>query len=353
MSEQQPIIDAVLQQIDDGQPLDRATVRAFFQAIMDGRVDTPTLCHVLKCMAARGETIEEIVGAVEAMRDRVTPVRLPPAARAIDTCGTGGDGKPTFNVSSAVAIVAAAAGATVAKHGNRSHARPSGSAEGLAALGINIHAEVPVLERCLKRCRVAFLFAPQLHPAMKHAAHARAQLGTRTLFNLVGPLTNPAGVRRQLIGVPKPHWVEIVAAALRELGVERAMVVHGMCGLCDIALDGPSLIGRVDAGKLDLFEFDPTTVGFARRPLEEVFVTSAAESAARIEGALKGEITAAREMIELNAMAALWVAGIAPDFAAAGAAAAAAIDSGEANRVLQRWRVESWRSDAPDAGEIH
>ncbi len=328
-----------LSRIAAGGTLSESEAHDLFEQIMAGGVEPVVLAAILGAMATRGERVEELVGAARAMRARVTPVAAPPDAAAIDTCGTGGDGKPTFNVSSAVAIVAAAAGAVVAKHGNRSAARPSGSAEGLAALGINVNADVPVLERCLRECGVAFLYAVRLHPAMKHAAPVRRALGVRTIFNLLGPLTNPAGVRRQLMGVSRPEHVELMLESLRRLGSERAMVVHGREGLCDLSIAGPSLAGRWDGRRVTVEEVTCDVVGAAPARLDEVFVDGPEASARLIEAVLGGAAGAAREMVVFNAAAALWVAGLARDWASGAAKAREAIDSGKVMSTLQRWRA--------------
>lgn len=334
-------LHATLRAITRRQNLSRAASRALFDLIMDGALEPIMLAAIAAALATKGETSDELAGAVEAMRARVTPVRTPPGVGAIDTCGTGGDGKPLFNVSSAAAIVSAAAGATVAKHGNHSHARPSGSAEGLAALGINIHAEVATVERCLADCRVGFLYSPLLHPAMKAAAPVRKALGIRTIFNLVGPLTNPAGVRRQLIGVSRPEHVELIIHALRDLGSTRAMVVHGREGLCDVSCAGPTLIGRWDGARISITEITPADADVTPTPLDLLFVASPQESAAKIESLLRGQAGPVREMVVLNAAAALWVAGIAGDLRDGAARARAAIDAGDAQRTLERWRTAS------------
>jgi anthranilate phosphoribosyltransferase len=326
--------------------LTRVETRELFESIMDGQVEPALLASLLTGLAGKGECVDELVGAAEAMRRRVTPVRLPPDVAAIDTCGTGGDGQPTFNVSTAVAIVAAAAGASVAKHGNRSNARPSGSAEGLAALGINVEAEVPVLERCLQECRIAFLYAARLHPAMKHAAPVRRALGVRTIFNLVGPLTNPAGVRRQLLGVSRAELIEPMLAALRELGAERAVVVHGLEGLCDLSLGGLSRVARWDGQSVTVEEVNARVVGAEPAPLAELLVRSPQESAAVIERVLAGQAGPPREMVVFNAAAALWVAGLAEDWTGGARLAREAIDSGAARATLARWREVSHAAPA-------
>lgn len=318
--------------------LTRDEARQLFDAIMEGAVEPALLGAVLTALAMKGETIEELVGAAETMRARVTPVRVPPGVNAIDTCGTGGDGKPTFNVSTAVAIVAAAAGATVAKHGNRSNARPSGSAEGATALGVNVEADVPALERCLAEARLAFLFAAKLHPAMRHAGPVRRALGFRTIFNLVGPLTNPAGVKRQLLGVSRPEHVEMALNALKILGAERVLVVHGLEGLCDLSLSGPSRIGRLNGPEMSVEEVDCRVIGVEPVPIEQLFVGNPQESAALIERILAGQSGPPREMVVLNAAAALWVAGVCETWAEGAHRAREALDTGAARQTLELWR---------------
>ncbi len=321
--------------------LTETEAQALFDDLMDGRLDSHVVAAVLAALATKGETVAELVGAARALRARATPVRVPPGVDAIDTCGTGGDGQPVFNVSTAVAIVAAAAGATVAKHGNRSNARPSGSAEVLAALGVNIDADVPTLERCLAQCRIAFLFAVQLHPAMKHAAPVRRALGIRTIFNWVGPLTNPAGVRRQLLGVSRPEAVEMLLNALIRLGAERALVVHGLEGLCDLSVTAPTRVGRWDGRSMTTEEVDVGVIGAAPARLADLCIGSPEESAAVIRAVLAGRPGPAREMVVFNAAAALWVAGRVAGWLDGAAAARQAIDSGAAAALLDTWIATS------------
>ncbi|TWT43793.1 Anthranilate phosphoribosyltransferase [Phycisphaerae bacterium RAS1] len=323
------------------QDLSRSTADELFGAIMEGRVEPLLLAALLAAFATKGETIDELAAAAAAMRARVRKVALPAGVAAVDTCGTGGDGKPTFNISSAVAIVAAAAGATVAKHGNRSFSRPSGSAEALAALGINVEADVPTLEACLAQVGLAFLYAPQLHPAMRYAADVRRSLGVRTLFNLVGPLTNPAGVRRQLLGVPRIELVEKLAAVLAALGVERAMVVCGHEGLCDLSVSGLTRVARVEGDSVQVEDVSPEVIGCRPQPLDSAFVGSPAESAALIRDVLSGRGGAARDIVVYNAAATLWVAGLAEDWADGAARARRAIESGAAAAKLEHWRRAS------------
>ena len=328
---------SLLAKLSARQDLTPDEARGLFDAVMENRLDAPTLGAILTALTAKGETVEELVAAAQALRSRACPVRLPPGVRAIDTCGTGGDGQPIFNVSTTVAIVAAAAGATVAKHGNRSNVRPSGSAEVLAALGVDVDADVSALERCLEQCRVAFLYAVRLHPAMKHAAPVRRALGTRTIFNLLGPLTNPAGVRRQLVGVNRPELVETMLTALQRLGAERAMVVHGLEGLCDLSIAGPSRVGRWDGQRATFEEVDCRVIGATPSSLAPLHVRSPQESAAMIRAVLDGQPGPAREMVIFNAAAALWVAGLAADWADGGERARVAVDTGTARTTLVRW----------------
>lgn len=336
--------DAWLARLSARSDLTALETRSLFDAIMDGRVAATELAAVLTALADKGETVDEIVGAAQAMRARATPVRVPPGADAIDTCGTGGDGQPIFNVSTCVAIVAAAAGATVAKHGNRSNVRPSGSAEVLQALGVNIEADLPVLERCLEQCRVAFLYAVRLHPAMKHAAPVRRALGIRTIFNLVGPLTNPAGIRRQLLGVNRPELVATMSAALQRLGAQRALVVHGCEGLCDLSIAGPSQLARWDGQRVSFEEVDCGVVEARAAPLTDLYVASPEQSAGVICGVLGGQAGPARDMVVFNAAAALWVAGLADDWSSGAHSARQAIDSGAARQTLRAWVATSHTS---------
>jgi anthranilate phosphoribosyltransferase len=332
---------ALLKRLTDREHMSRASTAEFFDDVFAGRVPPEQLGAILKALADKGETVDEIVGAATALRRHVTPVRVPRGVDAIDTCGTGGDGKPVFNVSTAVAIVAAAAGATVAKHGNRSNARPSGSAEVLTALGVNVEADVPVLERCLERCGIAFLYAARLHPAMRFAAPVRRALGIRTIFNLIGPLTNPAGVRRQLLGVNRPEMVEPMLAALRELGAERAVVVCGMENLCDISIAGPTRVGRWDGARALVDEVTPESFGLPCGNVQDLLVANPEESAMRVRSILDAEAGAARDIVLANAAAALWVAGLSNGLADGVEAARRAIDSRAARERLAAWVLTS------------
>jgi anthranilate phosphoribosyltransferase len=316
--------------------LPEGQARELFDGIMSGSLSQATMGALLGALIVKGECVEELVGAALAMREKMVRVRC--QADCIDTCGTGGDGVSTFNVSTAAAIVAAGAGATVAKHGNRTTTRVSGSTEVLDALGIDTEADVSVVERCLREPRVGYLNARLLHPAMKHAAPVRAAIPVRTIFNLLGPLTNPAGARRQLLGVPSPDLLDKIAEVLRRLGAAHAWVVHGADGLCDLSITGPSAVVEVRDGSLRRLTVVPEQVGLRHATLDGLLVRSPAESADKILSILRGEKGSARDHTLLNSGAALVVAGRASGLAEGIALAAKAIDDGDALQALQSWR---------------
>lgn len=315
-----------------GTSLTRDQAREVFGRIMAGEVEPAVLGAFLAALAAKGENADELVGAAEAMRAAATKVRCD--RPCIDTCGTGGDGISTFNVSTTAAIIAAAAGAVVAKHGNRTNTRVSGSAEALAALGVNIDADVATVERCLAKVGIAFLYARNLHPAMKHAAPVRQALGVRTIFNLLGPLCNPAGATRQVLGVSRPAHVDLLAAALLALDAERAWVVHGADGLCDLSITGPTQIAELHEGAVRRLVVTPEDAGLSRAPLAALLVETPQESAAAVRAILDGERGPRRDHALLNAAAALVVCGSAGDLCQAVGMAATVVDSGAARRKL-------------------
>lgn len=324
-------------------PLDRLIARhdltedeaySLFARIMSGDVGEAEMAGLLVALAAKGETIDEIVGAARVMRDKVTRIRCD--ADCVDTCGTGGDGISTFNVSTTAAIVAAAAGAVVAKHGNRTNTRASGSAEVLRSLGVNIDADVATMERCLAECRIAFLFAPNLHPAMRFAVPVRKALGVRTIFNLLGPLTNPAGARRQVLGVPRPELTERLATALGRLGAVRVMVVHGHDGLCDLTVTGPTRVSEFADGRMRTYEITPEQADLPRAPLSALLIDSPESSAQAVRAVLNGERGPKRDHALLNAAAALLVTELVDDLRQGVQRAAEAIDTGAAADTLAR-----------------
>ena len=316
-----------------GRHLDRADAHWAFGQIMDGLWSEAQVAGLLVALAGAGETGEEIAGAAQAMREHVLPIDTG-GADVIDTCGTGGTGLRTFNISTAGAIVCAGAGVRVAKHGNRTATRASGSADVLAALGVNLDAPVASVERCLREAGVCFCFAVRCHPAMKYAAAVRKALGVRTIFNLLGPLTNPAGARRQVMGVFDAALTETIASVLAMLGSVRAMVVHAEDGLDELSTTAPTKVSELQAGRIATRTVQPEDFGLPRSRLEDLLVASPAESAAVIRSVLSGTPGPARDIVVLNAAAALAVADRAATVAAAIPLAQRALDSGSAAAAL-------------------
>jgi anthranilate phosphoribosyltransferase len=326
----------VLQRAIAGERLSPSEARLAFDAVMDGRVSPPRLAALLVALRMRGETVEEIAAFARAMRARALPVRTR-HAEVLDTCGTGGDGKGTFNVSTVSAIVVAAAGVPVAKHGNRAVSGRCGSADLLEGLGVRADLSPEEAGASLDELGFGFLFAPRLHPSMGHAAAVRRDLGVRTVFNLLGPLANPAGARRQVLGVYDPAWVEPVARVLVDLGTTRALVVHG-AGTDEIALHEETLAAEVKDGGVTMRRIAPEEAGVQRAPLEAIAggdVAAQAEAARRV---LQGEPGARRAVVLLNAGAALMVAGKVDRIEAGARLAADTIDRGEAAALLERLR---------------
>lgn len=304
-------------------------------AIMRGEAAPAQIAGLLVGLGMKGERPHELVGFARAMRAAAVALEKAPD-ELFDTCGTGGDRSGTFNISTAAALVVAASGVRVAKHGNRSVSSQCGSADALEALGVNIAAGPAVVQRCLEEAGIAFLFAPTFHPAMRHAAQARRELGVRTAFNLLGPLTNPAGARRQIVGVPRPELTELMARALALLGSERAWVVHGADGLDELSTTGYTKVSECRNGTVQTFYVHPAEYGLAKSSLEALRGGTAGDNAQRIRQVLDGERGPARDVVLLNAGAALFVAGRASSVQEGIARAAEAIDSGEAARVLAR-----------------
>jgi anthranilate phosphoribosyltransferase len=288
----------------------------------------------LMALRVRGETIEEITGAVSAMRARMLRVEAPEGT--IDIVGTGGDGHGTYNVSTLAAMIVAACGVPVAKHGNRAASSRSGSSDVLTALGVRVGGGAEDVERCLADANIGFMSAQTHHPAMRHFAAVRADLGVRTIFNLLGPLSNPAGVKRLLVGVFSPAWLEPLAHVLGNLGTERAWLVHGSDGLDEITTTGPTTVVSIGGGPPETFTIVPEDYGIARAALADLKGGDPAHNAAALRGVLAGEKNAYRDIAVLNAAAALTVAGKARDLHEGVAMAARAIDSGQAKAVLER-----------------
>ncbi len=331
----EPTFSELLRTILAGEPLGRERTRWAFGQIMDGAWPEAQIAGLLVAMAAKGASHEEITGAAEAMRQRVARVETD-GAEVLDTCGTGGTGISTFNVSTAAALVAAGAGVKVAKHGNRTNTRASGSADVLVALGVNVEAPPAAVSRCLREAGVGFCFAQRLHPAMKHAAPVRKALGVRTIFNLLGPLTNPAGAKRQLMGVYDGGLTQLIAEVLCALGSARAMVVHAEDGLDEISTTTPTRVSELRAGAVATSTIRPEDFGIARARMDDLLVKTAAESADVIRGVLSGRRGPARDIVALNAAAALAVADRAASIGEALPAAWKSIDSGAADAAMEK-----------------
>jgi anthranilate phosphoribosyltransferase len=311
--------------------------------IMDGHAAPAQIAGLLVGLRLKGERPAEIVGFAKAMRQRSVPLsqRVP---GVFDTCGTGGDAAGTFNVSTLAALTVAACGVPVAKHGNRSVSSQCGSADVFEALGVNITASAPVVERCLTDAGIAFFFAPTFHPSMKHAAQVRRDLGIRTAFNLLGPLTNPAGATRQLVGVPRPELTELVARALGLLGSERAWVVHGADGLDEISTTGYTKVSEWRNGVVRTFHVHPADFGLPKAAAADLRGGAAKQNADIARRVLGGEAGPARDIVLLNAGAALFIAGAAQSVAEGITMAVRAIETGAAGERLTRLAAVSQES---------
>ena len=334
---------ALLALVAGGERLSLDQARSAFEIMMSGDATPAQVGAFLMGLRVRGETVDELTGGAEALRERMVKVQAP--ADAIDTCGTGGDASGTFNVSTAAALVVAACGVPVAKHGNRALSSKAGSADILAALGVNIDVEPSRVERAICEAGIGFMMAPRHHGAMRHVAGARVELGTRTIFNLLGPLANPAGARRQLLGVFAHDWIEPLAHVLGQLGSERAWVVHGSDGLDELTTTGPSHVAELRAGRVTTFEVTPEQAGLPRARLEDLRGADATTNADALRALLDGLRGPYRDIVLLNSAAALVIADQAGDLAAGVARAVEAIDSGAAKAALARLVAIS--SEAP------
>ncbi len=332
---------ALIEKVEAGATLTRAEAESVMEELLSGRVDTPAIVRLLMAMNLRPVSVAELAGFASTMRRHAAPVFAPgelPPENLVDTCGTGGDASGTFNISTAAAFVAAAAGASVAKHGNRSSSSRSGSADVLEALGVRIDVPMRHAGQAIRDIGIGFLFAPVAHAATRHAAPARKQIGQRTVFNLLGPLTNPAGADRQVLGVFAHEAVDLVAATLLELGAKRAYVVHGS-GLDEISLAGETHITEVRDGRIRRFRITPEVFGVARAPIEALRGGTPQENAELILQIFQGHSGPPRDVVVVNAAAALVVAGIAEDFRSAAQVAAQTIDSGAALAKLQQLKI--------------
>ena len=327
----------LMRRVESGQVFTRLEAEAVMEELLSGRAETLEIVRLLTALNQRPVSVAELAGFASVMRRFAAPVFLdgePRPLQMVDTCGTGGDGFDAFNVSTAAAIVAAAAGARVAKHGNRAASSRSGSADVLEALGVRIDVPLLRMGSAIRELGIGFLFAPAAHAATRHAVPARKQIGARTVFNLLGPLTNPAGAQSQVLGVFSADAIDLVAATLAELEIERALVVHGAGGLDEISLAGETLVADVHRGTLSRYTLTPEDFGVAPAPLEAIRGGNAAENAVTIRGIFAGQAGAPSDMTVINAAAALVVSGVAENFLDAARLAAKTISSGAAREKL-------------------
>lgn len=332
---------SVVGRVSGGENLTMDEMAAVIDSIMQGEWDDDSIALLLNALRQKGETVDEIAGAAMALRKNMTPIRTK-HTDFVDTCGTGGDGSGTFNISTAAALVTAAAGLPVAKHGNRSITSKTGSADVLAELGVEVMAPVPVVERCLDEVGICFCFAPQLHASMKHVAAARKKLGVPTIFNMLGPICNPASAPHQLLGVGKAELCTLLPSALAKLGITRAVVVRGEDGLDEVTLNGNTTVVEITEGNVAAEQtWTPEDFGLSRADQSTMQVDGPAASAAMIRTVLDGVSGPPRDIVVLNAAAALWTAGRAPEPAECARLAADAIDSGAARDLLSRWAEAS------------
>jgi anthranilate phosphoribosyltransferase len=329
-----------------GASLTEAEASEAFEQIFSGDVAPAQIGAFLMALRVRGETIDEITGAVRAMRARMLRVEAP--ARAIDIVGTGGDGHGTYNVSTLAALIVAACGVPVAKHGNRAASSQSGSSDVLALLGVRIGLAPAEVEACIREAGIGFMSAQTHHAAMRHVAPVRAELGVRTIFNLLGPLANPAGVKYQMLGVFAASWLEPLAQALRNLGSERVWLVHGADGLDEASTTGPSFVTALERGVIRSFQITPEAAGLPRASLADLKGGTPAVNAAALRAVLAGQKSPYRDIALFNAAAALVVAEKAEDLRDGVAKAAAAIDEGRAADTLQKLVEVSNRAARPD-----
>jgi anthranilate phosphoribosyltransferase len=340
MSDDAADLRPTLARVAAGARLSEAEAEAAFEIIMSGNATASQMGGLLLAMRVRGETVNEITGAARIMRSKAVAIKAPPGT--VDTCGTGGDGSGTFNVSTAAALVLAGAGVPVAKHGNRALSSRSGSADVLTALGVNIDCDMAIVQRCLDEIGIGFLMAPRHHSATRHVAPTRVELATRTIFNLLGPLSNPAGAKRQLVGVFAPEWVVPMAEVLGRLGAEHVWVVHGS-GMDELTTAGTSTVAEFKDGAVRSFEVAPEDAGLPRAPLDALKGGEPAHNAALMRGVLAGEKGPLRDITLFNSAAGFIVAGRAANLYEGAALAAKIIDGGKAAQVLERLAAETNR----------
>ncbi len=327
-------LKAIIGKVATGAALSRDEAAAAFDRMMSGEATPSQMGALLMGLRVRGETVDEITGAVSAMRSKMLTVKAP--ADAVDIVGTGGDGSGSVNVSTCASFILAGTGVPVAKHGNRALSSKSGAADALAALGVNINIAPEAVGRCIAEAGIGFMFAPTHHPAMKNVGPTRVELATRTIFNLLGPLSNPAGVKRQMVGVFSKHWVQPLAQVLKNLGAESAWVVHGSDGLDEITLTGPTHVAALENGNIRTFEVTPEDAGLPRATADELKGGDAEANAKALRDVLEGKQNAYRNVALINAAAALVVAGKAKDLKEGVALGTRALDTGAATDRLTR-----------------
>ncbi|MDY0190617.1 MAG: anthranilate phosphoribosyltransferase [Desulfuromonas sp.] len=340
------MIKEAIAHVVEGRDLDEKVMIDVMNMIMGGEATPAQIAAFITALRMKGETVAEITGAAKVMRQHATPIRVQHALdidreeinsdqeTILDTCGTGGSGTKTFNISTTVAFIVAACGVKVAKHGNRSVSSACGSADVLEELGVNLQVPAPVVERCIDEIGVGFLFAPALHGAMKYAIGPRREVGIRTIFNLLGPLTNPAGADRQVMGVYRESLVEPIAQVLTRLGCKRGFVVHGMDGMDEITLTSETLIASIENSEVKVSRFLPETVGFSRCSLADLQGGDSQRNAEIVRAILAGDVGPKRDVVVLNSAYALVAAGVASDVVAGIKLAEQVIDNGEAKRRL-------------------
>ena len=337
MGDKQQTLVGAVRRVADGQNLSIEESYQCMDAIMSGEATDAQIAGFITALRMKGETVEEITGCARAMREKATRIDAGDSPHlVIDTCGTGGDTSGTFNISTAAALVAAGAGVRVAKHGNRSVSSQSGSADVLKTLGVNIEADQPIVERCLREANIGFLYAPMLHAAMKYAIGPRRQLGLRTVFNILGPLTNPAGAPCQVLGVYDAALTAVISRVLGNLGSRRCFVVHADDGLDEISNTGPTHVAELAEGEVREYVIRPDDFGLEVSAMSDLVVASPEESAAAVRSVLAGEAGPRRDIVLLNAAAGIAASGAASDIAAGLPLAVKAVDDGAATEALEK-----------------
>ncbi|MBM3202481.1 anthranilate phosphoribosyltransferase [Candidatus Woesearchaeota archaeon] len=342
-------IAGILQKLLDRQALDRAEMREVMQYLMSGQASPARISALLVALCAKGETVQEVAAAAQVLRELSIRVEVA-QEHLIDTCGTGGDARHTFNISTAAAFVAAAAGARVAKHGNRSVSSRSGSADVLEAAGVRLDLQPEQVKACIEQMGLGFLFAQRHHEAMRHLLAVRKEIGIRTVFNLLGPLINPAGAPNQLLGVYSAAWVEPLADVLRVLGSQHVLVVQAEDGLDEISIGSPTRVAELKDGQINTYTLTPERFGLSRAPLDTLVIASAAESHALIRRVFQGEKGPARDIVMLNAAAALYVANVADSLETGLEKAGSVLDSGLALEKLEN--LATFTQSLPLTGSI-